>query len=274
MKRTAPEIRAFIEENVDGRSRAELVEMVNAKFGSAYTVKSIGSSLKNWGLRSGLGRGKPKGYRSAVFPEEVASFIETNYVGTSHADMAEILNERFGANYTAAQIKSFHGNHHLNSGLNGRFTKGHIPYNKGKTWDEYMSEESRKNASATQFKKGNLPPSTKPIGWERINPDGYTEVKIRMRPSRSTCNDNFVLKHRLIWEQANGPIPEGCIVIFKDGNKQNFDLNNLMLITKAQNAVMNHSHLRSKTPEYAETSVLIADIKSAVRKKKLAKREQ
>lgn len=274
MKRTAPEIRAFITENIVGRSSAELVEMVNARFGTSYTVKSLGSSLKNWGLRSGIGHGPPKGHRSSVFPEDVASFIEANYLGTSYTDMAAILNARFGTNYTRGQIKSFYGNHHLNSGLTGRFDKGHVPYNKGKTWDEYMSEEAKEKASKTQFKNGQLPPNTKPIGWERIDRDGYVEVKVRMRPSKSTCNDNFVLKHRLVWEQANGPIPEDCNVIFKDGNKLNCELSNLMLVTRAQHVVMNKCHLRSNVPEYAETSVLIADLKSAARKRKLARKEK
>ncbi len=33
--------------------------------------------------------------------------------------------------------------------------------------------------------------------------------------------------HRVIWEEAHGPIPAGHQVMFKDGNKRNFDLSNL-----------------------------------------------
>ena len=126
------------------------------------------------------------------------------------------------------------------------------------------TEKSR----ATQFKSGNLPHNTKPIGYERLSRDGYIEVKVKMRPSNPKCNDNFVLKQRLVWEAANGPVPEGCIVVFKDGNKQNVSLENLACITRGQNAVMNQAHIRCDNPEAFDVCLAMADIKSAVSKRK------
>jgi hypothetical protein len=41
--------------------------------------------------------------------------------------------------------------------------------------------------------------------------------------------------HRLVWEQFNGPIPEGMVINHIDGNKKNNDLNNLELVTHAEN---------------------------------------
>lgn len=131
------------------------------------------------------------------------------------------------------------------------------------------TEKSR----ATQFKSGNLPHNTKPIGYERLSRDGYIEVKVKMRPSNPKCNDNFVPKHKLVWEAANGPVPEGCIVVFKDGNKQNVSLENLACITRGQNAVMNQAHIRCDNPEAFDVCLAMADIKSAVSKcKKEVKR--
>lgn len=126
------------------------------------------------------------------------------------------------------------------------------------------TEKSR----ATQFKSGNLPHNTKPIGYERLSRDGYIEVKVKMRPSNPKCNDNFVPKHKLVWEAANGPVPEDCVITFKDGNKQNIALENLACITRAQNAVLNHAHIRCDNPEGFDTCLAIADIKSAVSKRK------
>lgn len=126
------------------------------------------------------------------------------------------------------------------------------------------TEKSR----ATQFKSGNLPHNTKPIGYERLSRDGYIEVKVKMRPSNPKCNDNFVLKQRLVWEAANGPVPDGCVIVFKDGNKQNITLGNLACITRKQNAVLNHAHIRCDNPEAFDTCLAMADIKSAVSKRK------
>lgn len=126
------------------------------------------------------------------------------------------------------------------------------------------TEKSR----ATQFKSGNLPHNTKPIGYERLSRDGYIEVKVKMRPSNPKCNDNFVPKHKLVWEAANGPVPEDCVITFKDGNKQNIALENLACITRGQNAIMNQAHIRCDNPEAFEACLAMADIKSAVSKRK------
>ena len=126
------------------------------------------------------------------------------------------------------------------------------------------TEKSR----ATQFKTGNLPHNTTPIGYERLSRDGYIEVKVKMRPSKPKCIDNFVPKHKLVWEAANGPVPEGCVITFKDGNKQNVALENLACITKKQNAVLNHAHIRCDNPEAFESCLALAEIKSAGSKRK------
>lgn len=47
------------------------------------------------------------------------------------------------------------------------------------------------------------------------------------------------MKHQLIWEKYNGPIPEGMVITFLDGNKQNFDINNLMAITPELHSLLN-----------------------------------
>lgn len=242
--------------------------MVNAKFKTEYTPHQISSNMKNWKLRSGMPRGLMPGEAPRKFTDEITAFIITNHKGTGHIEMTRLVNDRFGTAFTVGQVNGFYGRNHLNSGVTGRFEPGHEPANKGKRWNEYMSPEAQKSVQRTQFKKDHLPHNTKPIGYERVDADGYIEVKVRMRPSHSIKNDNFVLKHRLIWEQAHGPIPDDCIVIFKDGNKRNFDLDNLMLITRAQNAVMNKNHLRTDVPEYIETSLLLADIACARRKQR------
>jgi hypothetical protein len=60
--------------------------------------------------------------------------------------------------------------------------------------------------------------------------------------------------HRLIWELANGPIPEGYIVHHRDHDKLNNDLSNLELMTHQQHAEHhNQKHPRIKTCEVCGT---------------------
>lgn len=118
-----------------------------------------------------------------------------------------------------------------------RFEKGHVPHTKGRKAEEWMSPEALARSTATRFKKGQKPQTWRPIGSERINVDGYIEVKVEEgKPWRH--------KHRVMWEEANGAVPDGYMVSFIDGNKQNCVLSNLKLVARAdamrQNSVVNY----------------------------------
>lgn len=114
-----------------------------------------------------------------------------------------------------------------------QFRKGQAPHNKGKKWDEWMSEEGKKISAKTQFKNQHLPHNTAPMYAERTDmKDGYIHIKV---PGHRT----FVLKHRWIWEMHNGPIPKGCQIHFLDGDRHNCDISNLELITRAECAKRN-----------------------------------
>lgn len=259
-RRYPQEVHDFIAEKQSGMRAKDLAEMVNARFGTEFTESSMKAYRANHHLISGRPKGNPKGY-SKLFPPDIHAYIVENHKGIGHLQMAENVNEKFGTAYTKDQIKNFYARHKLNSGLTGRFEKGHVPANKG------THPPTTGRMAETQFKKGNLPYDTKPVGYERISKDGYIEVKIKMRPSRPDCNDNFKAKHILVWEAANGPVPEGHNVIFKDGDKMNVTLENLALVTKAEHLELTRSGLRSSDPNITETGILIARIKCTSRKK-------
>ena len=265
-RRYPKEVHDFIAANVAGRTSKELAELVNAHFGEPlFSESSMKSYKTNHKLKSGTPCGKVAGTPSKAFPAHIVAYITENYVGCGPSEMADRLNAEFGTNYTASQLKGYYGNHHLNSGVTGYFEKGHTPPNKGK------KGVCPAGCEKGWFPKGNLPHTTKPIGYERISKDGYVEVKVKMRPSSPDCNDNFVAKHRLIWEQLHGPIPDDCVVIFKDGDKQNFDPDNLALVTKAQRLQMTRRGLFSSDPKMTEAGMMIAKVQTtafALMKKK------
>jgi len=60
------------------------------------------------------------------------------------------------------------------------------------------------------------------VGAETISRKGFILVKVA-KP------DVWRYKHHIIWEAANGPIPEGQKVCFADKDKRNFALKNLVL---------------------------------------------
>lgn len=107
------------------------------------------------------------------------------------------------------------------------FRKGHTPMNKGRKQEEYMSAGQIEKIKTTQFKKGHIPVNHKPVGHERITKNGYIEVK--------TAEPNvFKQKHRLVWEKHYGKIPRGYNIQFRDGDKRNVNIDNLYMISRAQ----------------------------------------
>ena len=106
------------------------------------------------------------------------------------------------------------------------FAKGHRPGNTGKKQTEFMTPEAIERTVATRFKTGSLAWNHKEVGYERINVDGYVEIKVA-EPNK------FQLKQRYLWEQRNGTIPPGHNIQFRDGNRINFEPNNLYQISRA-----------------------------------------
>ena len=109
---------------------------------------------------------------------------------------------------------------------------GHVPINKGLKMEEYMTPDKIEICKRSMFKKGLVPHNAKPIGYERINKEGYVEVKTKEPRT-------FEFKHRLIYEQHFGKIPKGYNVNFKDGDRSNFDPSNLIAMDKGTQMVNN-----------------------------------
>lgn len=103
-----------------------------------------------------------------------------------------------------------------------RFQIGSIPANKGKK----MCADVYQKVARTMFKKGNTPATHRPVGTESERSDGYVWVKVA-EPKI------WKLKHRLVWEQHNGPIPRGYNVQFRNRNRRDFRIENLYLISRA-----------------------------------------
>lgn len=191
--------------------------------------------------------------------EERKFFIE--YVpGHTYKEIQKKFIEVFGWEITISQIKGYMANHRINNGLTGQFKKGNVPANKG----QKMSPEQYEKCKGTMFKKGQKPINYRPVGSERINSDGYIEVKVK-DPSK------WMLKHRLVWEQSNGKIPPNCILIFRDNNKLNVHLENLLLITKRENLEINGNGFSQTIEESKDLALSLAKLSIATKQKKVRK---
>ncbi len=180
------------------------------------------------------------------------AFILEHHKGTGHQAMADLVNAKFGTSFTKGQMKNYYNRNKLNSGLTGRFEKGHEPWTKGKKWADYMSEEAQERSRKTCYDHAHIPENALPVGSIRMTKDGYLIKKVQERGYQW---ERWQLLHRLIWEEHNGPIPKGQVLTFKNGDKTDCRLENLALITQEENKSLNKKHLRSQNPEITEAAI-------------------
>lgn len=198
--------------------------------------------------------------------EKEEQWLTKNVKDITLKELTNRYNKEFNMKLSESAIASRKSKLNLHSGITGgQFQKGHIPQNKGKTWDEYMSKESQERTRKTTFKKGNIPPNHREIGEERIDSDGYVFVKIQ----DGHLNKNWVLKHRLIWESMYGNIPTGYKIMFADGNKGNFDIKNLILVSDAEELIMNQNKFVKDNSDLTKVGLNIARIINKVNKRKV-----
>ena len=181
-----------------------------------------------------------------TYSTEEIEWLRVNAPGKLRKDLLTMFNKRFDTDISFNQLCGTMKRYQIRNGVNGQFQKGHIPYTKGKKGITLGGRE-------TQFKKGNMPHNHLPVGTERIAFNDYIQVKVAEPKT-------WKGKHVVIWEQVNGPVPEGHVVIFGDGNKRNFDLDNLILVSKKQLMAMNTNGLIQDNAELTRTAIIVADL--------------
>lgn len=152
--------------------------------------------------------------------------------------MVEKLGIRKGADWkNHPKNKSFKKGH--TGGWRTWYEKGMVSHNKGKKWDEYTSKEAQEKMRKSTFTKGHTPANSAKDGDIRQRyhkKDKRTYMYIRIAPMK------WEPLHRHNWVMANGPIPKSHKVMFKDRNTLNCDLDNLELISIADNMKRNSIH--------------------------------
>jgi hypothetical protein len=146
----------------------------------------------------------------AMYPETESGIIaetlgrETHSVYNKAHNLGLRKSKDFKKNKTLENLPFF--------GKSFQFKKGHTPANKGCK----ASDELKEKLKPTMFKKGHLPHNAKPHGYEATDKEGYVKIKLDGLPK-------MVSKHRHLWESENGNIPDGMILVFKNGTPLFFE---------------------------------------------------
>jgi hypothetical protein len=153
-------------------------------------------------------------------------------------------------------------------GMAHRYPKGHVPANKGLRRPGWHAGRMRE----TQFKKGQFPINKDPefyvIGALRVNSDGYIDMRVSFERGAM----GWKALHRILWEDEHGPIPRSHCLRFRDGDKLNVCLENLVLLSRGENALLNSIHNLPKP--LVEVIQVLGQLKRRIRERHNGAAEQ
>lgn len=183
-----------------------------------------------------------------TFTKEQHAWLREYIPGHHHREIMNAFNDHFNTNImTIERVRYYCRNHKIKTGFNGQFQKGHTPT---RCWKKGEHASLR-----TEYHKGNIPHNCAPVGTIVKRGDGYLQKKI--------ANPNkWRLLHLLVWEEHNGPVPPGMCLAFRDGNRENCDINNLRLIHRGSIAQL--SKFSNTTGEARDVAITIAELKYSI----------
>lgn len=149
------------------------------------------------------------------------------------------------------------------------------------TSDKYVSQwaisdlmskrmKIKRGFNKTQFGRGKVKQHM-PIGTVyKKDKDGYIRIKIGCSSfhKRGASKKNYMHLHQYIYEQHYGKIKRDEIIIFADGNPENLSLDNLIKISRKQNAELarNHLHSAGKATKAAVECMKLMDVMENMQK--------
>lgn len=196
------------------------------------------------------------GKRFRYTPEQIL-FLREGFASMSRHSLTEAFNARFGTNRSIKQIEAYLRNHRIRSGRTGRFVKGHAAWNLGK--------KGFMGPNITSFQPGHMPRNKRRLWSERITRDGYIEISIPERNPHTGAPNRWKLKHVWLWEMKHGAVPKGHVLIFKDGDRLNCDIDNLLLIKRMELLSLNLHNYRGTNSELKPSVLALARLEAKAR---------
>lgn len=171
-------------------------------------------------------------------------------------ELTQLFNEKFGTQQSQKAICGYCKRKGWLTGRDGRIVKGNKPWNTG--------TKGVIKPNSGSFRPGLIPANTKPLGHERIcSKDGFIFIKVAELNPYTGANTRYRYKHQVVWEKHHGAIPKGHIVRFRDGDKTNCDVKNLLCVSMAVNLRMNQNKVNDMPEEYKDTGRAISELEVA-----------
>jgi hypothetical protein len=189
----------------------------------------------------------------AMWTDEQADMLRQLYPNYKTEDVATMIGRTAGQTYQKAKAIGLKKSAAYlaspaacrlrkgdNVGAASRFQKGQSAWNRGTKGVVGVQAECR----ATQFKPGQHPPNTMPIGSTKLDKSQVLLQKVS--DAKGNNSKRWRAVHELVWIAANGPLPPKHIVVFRPGMKTNvldeITIDRVECISLAENMRRNTVH--------------------------------
>ena len=243
--------------SLGGLPRKEMAEKFNSRFGTNMKADTLANLCKRHG-----GRGGAKDY----FTDEEDAWLAENRPNMFGDRLAEEFYKRFGKRRTANSLICRCKKNGVRCDLDSKFQKGKPSWHSGMSAEEYKSHYTEESFAKGKFKKGERSLAYKYDVGDEVIRDDYVYVKISDDPKISP-KQQWKSKQRFIYEQHYGELPDGYQVIFLDGDRENFDIENLAAITDSERMTLTANKWYGKG-EIAKTGIVYAKLMNAIKEAK------
>lgn len=234
----------FIKEN-KLLSHKEMTIAFNKKFNTSISQTAITSKCHNMGIYK---------YKHHEYTKCEIEWLKSQPKGISKTKLCDDFCKKFNCKMSYRSFFDFLFENGIRTDKRHHYTKeendflienvGKVAYKEltdlfNKKFNTNVSLVSLRSQCLTYLgiKQGFNPKNHLEVGVMRKSNTGFTRVKTT-KEEYLDRNVRWKSLGRLIYEKHYGEIPDDCVVIFLDGNNENFEPSNLYCITKSIHAVM------------------------------------
>ena len=221
----------ILEHYKDYRNCPELVKALKDNFGLETNVANIKYWFKQrFGMTTVYGR--------YDFSEEEKEFIKKYYPDHGPEKTAEMINEIFNTNRTRNSVAVIA--HKYGIKISPELRK------------IISDDKCKKMADAIRRDCGTVKPM-------RVNSKGTIGYFMKV------SDGVWKTAATVIWEETNGPIPDGYKLIYLDGDNSHYQLDNLCLVSnKVAYQVQTNKNYQSGEPEIIKTLIKYYELRNAL----------
>ena len=216
-----PEMVEWLKINFEKTKFDTLVEAFNKHFNTTFTKSALWHKTNR--ILDGQITRVNKYIPRTKWTNEMVNWLKENYNKYSYKKASEQINKIFNVKTTTGSVE-----HKVNR----------LGLKKDK--EGLRASYNFKRASKFWFRRGRISPIKKPIGYERL------DKKTGIIWIKTQDPDIFEAKHRVIYREHYGEIKEGMNIVFLNGNKQDYRIENLVALTNQELALFNTLKIQAK----------------------------